>query len=45
MTVTAMAVLPPELVPDGAIDQARDYLAGLGAHGLTPRFALADARP
>jgi class 3 adenylate cyclase/tetratricopeptide (TPR) repeat protein len=45
MTVTAMAVLPAELLPDGAVDQAQTYLADLGAHGLLTRFsAVGSAR-
>jgi len=39
-----MAVLPPDLVPEGAVEQAQTYLTGLGAQGLLTRFAPVDVR-
>jgi hypothetical protein len=42
MTLDAVAVLPEELLPEGAVETARTYLEGLGAHGLLVRFARAD---
>jgi hypothetical protein len=41
MTLDAVAVLPEELLPEGAVETARTYLEGLGAHGLLVRFARA----
>jgi hypothetical protein len=38
MTLDAVAVLPEELVPEGAVETARTYLEGLGAHGLLVRL-------
>ncbi len=39
MTLDAMAVLPADLVPEGAVEQARSYVTDLGAHGLLARFS------
>jgi len=44
ITLDAMAVLPPDLVPEGAVEQAQTYLTGLGAQGLLTRFAPVDVR-
>jgi hypothetical protein len=41
-TVDAVAVLPPDLVPEGAVESARDYLEELGARPLLDRLAGAD---
>jgi hypothetical protein len=40
MALDAMAVLPAELVPHGAVDQAQTYLAELGALGLLTRLSV-----
>ena len=42
VTVDAVAVLPEDLVPDGAIEAAKAYLVGLGAAPLLARLAPAD---
>jgi tetratricopeptide (TPR) repeat protein len=44
MTLDAAAVLPEDLVPEGAVETARAYLEGLGAHGLLTRLAPVDVR-
>ena len=44
IALDALAVLPADLVPEGAVEQAQTYLTGLGAQGLLTRFALADVR-
>lgn len=38
-TIDAVAVLPPDLVPEGAVGAARTYLEELGAAGLLARLA------
>ena len=42
MTIDAVAVLPPELVPEGAVETARAYLEELGAPPLLARLAPAE---
>ena len=42
-TADAAAVLPADLVPEGALAAARTYLEGLGAAPLLARLARADA--
>ena len=42
-TVDAVAVLPPDLVPEGAIETARTYLEGIGAAPLLARLTRTDA--
>ena len=44
MALDAAAVLPEELVPEGAVDTARTYLEGLGAQGLLNQLARVDIR-
>jgi tetratricopeptide (TPR) repeat protein len=43
-TVDAVAVLPPGLVPEGAVEAATAYLEGLGAMPLLARLAQSGAR-
>jgi class 3 adenylate cyclase/tetratricopeptide (TPR) repeat protein len=38
-TLDAIAVLPEELVPEGALEMAREYLEGLGAEALLVRLS------
>jgi len=38
MVLDAVAVLPPDLVPEGAVETARTYLEELGAAGLLARL-------
>ncbi len=42
-TVDAVAVLPPELVPEGAVEAATAYLEGLGAVPLLARLMRTEA--
>ena len=42
-TADAAAVLPADLVPEGALAAARTYLEGLGAGALLARLSAADA--
>ena len=44
ITLDAAAVLGDDLVPEGALETARSYLEGLGAHALLARLAPASAR-
>jgi len=44
MTLDAAAVLPEDLLPEGAVATARTYLEGLGAQGLLTRLARVDIR-
>jgi hypothetical protein len=44
MTLDAAAVLPEELVPEGAVETARTYLEGLGAQGLLSQLARVGIR-
>jgi hypothetical protein len=43
-TVDAVEVLPAELVPEGAVETARDFLERLGAEPLLARLARAGVR-
>ncbi|MGE5226540.1 MAG: adenylate/guanylate cyclase domain-containing protein [Planctomycetaceae bacterium] len=43
MTADAVAVLPPDLVPEGAVETARTHLEGLGATPLLDRLVRAEA--
>jgi len=38
VTLDAVAVLPPELVPEGSVEAATEYLEGLGAEALLARL-------
>jgi class 3 adenylate cyclase len=42
ITLDAVAVLPPELVPDGAVESARTYLEEIGASALLERLAASE---
>ena len=44
MTLDAVAVLPEDLLPEGAVETARTYLERLGAQGLLTRLARVDIR-
>ena len=44
ITFDAAAVLPEDLMPEGAVARARSYLTGLGADALLARLAGADVR-
>jgi class 3 adenylate cyclase/tetratricopeptide (TPR) repeat protein len=44
ITLDAAAVLPDELMPEGAIAAARSYLTELGAEALLARLTLTDVR-
>ena len=44
MTLDAVAVLPVELVPEGAVETARAYLQGLDARGLLTRLLQENVR-
>jgi class 3 adenylate cyclase len=43
VTIDAVTVLPPELVPEGAVETARDFLEELQAVPLLARLSTADA--
>jgi hypothetical protein len=45
MVIDAVAVLQPDLVPEGAVDAARAYLEELGAHGLLERLSATSTLP
>jgi hypothetical protein len=44
ITLDAAAVLPDDLMPEGALAAARSYLTELGAEALLARLTLADVR-
>ena len=44
MTLDAAAVLPEDLVPDGALASTHAYLEGLGAHALLARLSAVGVR-